>query len=175
MALSLGMRVVALSASGRRKDEGYRVEGTGDPEGQVPSAWYLPSQLGEFLAQCGFVVVAVPLTAETHGMIGEEALCSMRPDALLVNIARGEVVQEEALLRALREGWIGGAALDAFQQEPLPSDHPFYGLDNVLITPHMAAMTRLYNERLTDLFIENLRRYLAGQELLNRVDTARGY
>ncbi len=179
LALSLGMRVVALSASGRRRDEGYHTEGTGDPEGRVPSAWYTPDQLHAFLGQCGFVVVAVPLTADTRGMIGEEALRAMRPDAVLVNIARGEIVQEEALVRALREGWIAAAALDVFQEEPLPPDHPLYDVaarrDNVLITPHMAAMTRRYNERLVDLFIENLRRYLAGRELLNRVDAARGY
>lgn len=175
LALSLGMRVVALSASGRRRDVGYRVEGTGDPEGRVPIAWYTPDQLHAFLGSCGFVVLAVPLTAETRGLIDERALRAMRTDAVLVNIARGEIVQEEALLRALSEGWIAGAALDVFQQEPLPSDHPFYDLDNVLITPHMASMTPHYNERLVDLFIANLRRYLAGQELLNRVDAARGY
>ena len=175
LALSLGMRVIALSASGRRRDEGYYVEGTGDPEGRIPIAWYTPDDLHTFLASCGFVVVAAPLVPQTRGLIDEAALRAMRSDAVLVNIARGEIVQEEALLRALREGWIAGAALDVFAQEPLPPEHPFYDLDNVLITPHMAAMTRHYNERLVDLFVANLRRYLAGQELLNRVDVDRGY
>jgi len=169
------MRVIALSASGRRRDEGYRLEGTGDAEGQIPAEWYEPAQLHGFLAPCGFVVVATPLTPLTRGLIGSEALRAMRRDAYLLNIARGEVVQEKALIAALREGQIAGAALDVFEQEPLPAGHPFYELDNVIITPHMAAMTPNYNQRLTALFGENLQRYLAGERLLNVVDTRRGY
>ena len=175
LAQSLGMRVIALSASGRRRDEGYRLEGTGDAEGQIPAEWYEPAQLHGFLAPCGFVVVATPLTPQTRGLIGSEALRAMRRDAYLLNIARGEVVQEKALIAALREGQIAGAALDVFEQEPLPAGHPFYELDNVIITPHMAAMTPNYNQRLTALFGENLQRYLAGERLLNVVDTRRGY
>jgi phosphoglycerate dehydrogenase-like enzyme len=99
----------------------------------------------------------------------------MRKDAFLVNIARGEIIQEDALIRALREGWIAGAALDVFAEEPLPSDHPFYGLDNVMITPHMAGMTDEHDERLATLFAENLKRYLAGDPLLNLVDRQKEY
>ncbi len=177
IAHCLGMEVLALtySGAGQRKDRGYRIEGTGDSSGCIPQAWYGPSELHEFLGESDIVLIAVPLTSDTRGLIGEDCLRAMRKDAFLVNIARGEIIQEDALIRALREGWIAGAALDVFAKEPLPSDHPFYGLDNVMITPHMAGMTDEHDERLATLFAENLKRYLAGDPLLNLVDRQKEY
>jgi phosphoglycerate dehydrogenase-like enzyme len=99
----------------------------------------------------------------------------MKPGAYLVNISRGGTVDEGALIKALREGWIAGAGLDVFEEEPLPSDSPLYGLENVILSPHVSGFTLRYDERASDLFAENLRRYLTGEPLLNLVDKARGY
>jgi D-2-hydroxyacid dehydrogenase (NADP+) len=108
-------------------------------------------------------------------LIGEAELRTMKPSAYLVNIARGALVDEQALVRALREGWIAGAGLDVFEHEPLPDDSPLWAMDNVLISPHVAGFTPRYDERATALFVENLGRYLSGQPMLNLVDKARGY
>ncbi len=99
----------------------------------------------------------------------------MKPSAYLVNISRGETVDEAALIRALQEGWIAGAGLDVFEEEPLPSDSPLYDLENVILSPHVSGFTLRYDERASDLFAENLRRYLTGEPLLNLVDKERGY
>ena len=99
----------------------------------------------------------------------------MKPSAYLVTVSRGGTVDEGALIKALREGWIAGAGLDVFEEEPLPSDSPFYGLENVILSPHVSGFTLRYDERASDLFAENLRRYLTGEPLLNLVDKARGY
>jgi phosphoglycerate dehydrogenase-like enzyme len=99
----------------------------------------------------------------------------MKPSAYLVNIARGPIVDEAALAQALRRGWIAGAGLDVFEQEPLPADSPLWALENVLISPHVAGFTPRYDERATALFAENLDRYLSDKPLLNLVDKARGY
>jgi phosphoglycerate dehydrogenase-like enzyme len=117
----------------------------------------------------------MPLTSETRGMIGEAELRAMKATAVLVNIARGPVTVEAALIRALREGWIAGAALDVFDQEPLPADSPFWDMENVILTPHISGGTEIYNERAVAIFADNLRRYLAGEPLENVVDPARGY
>jgi phosphoglycerate dehydrogenase-like enzyme len=121
------------------------------------------------------VVVSLPLTPATRHRIGEAELSAMKPTAYLVNIARGGLVDEAALVRALREGWIGGAGLDVFEKEPLPSDSPLWDLDNALISPHVAGYSPRYDERAAALFAQNLARYLAGEPLLNLVNKARGY
>jgi phosphoglycerate dehydrogenase-like enzyme len=120
-------------------------------------------------------VLAVPLTAETTHLIGEAELRAMKSGAYLVNIARGRVVDEQALMQALREGWIGGAGLDVTEVEPLPSQSPLYTMPNVILTPHIAGVSIHYENRLAQLFAENLRRYRSGEPLLNRFDPARGY
>jgi phosphoglycerate dehydrogenase-like enzyme len=140
-----------------------------------PDAVYLPSQLGEMLPQCDYVVLIVPHTDESHHMIGERALRAMKPSAVLINIARGGVVEEGALIRALQEKWIAGAALDVFEQEPLPPDSPLWGMPNVIISPHVAGLTPRYYDCVMDIFSENLRRFLTGRPLLNRADRAAGY
>lgn len=132
-------------------------------------------ELTDLLSAADYVVLAVPHTAETEGMIGERELRAMRRGAVLINIARGKVVDEQALLDALRSGHLGGAALDVFSEEPLSSDSPFWDLPNVFVSPHSASTVETENEKLTELFCENLRRYLAGDPLLNLFDRRRGY
>jgi phosphoglycerate dehydrogenase-like enzyme len=171
-----GMRVVATKRSvGEVRDTGYRVPGTGDPEAQVLDRIYSPERLAEMLAECDFVVISLPLTPETKRLIGEEELRAMKPSAYLVNVSRGSIVDEPALIKALQEGWIAGAGLDVFEREPLPPDSPLYDLDNVILSPHVAGFSPHYDDRASDLFAENLRRYLAGEELLNLVDKEAGY
>lgn len=158
-ARALGMRVTGVNRSGRAAREVDRV-------------WKL-RDLRRALADADFVVVVVPLTAETRALIGEAELGAMRPTAWLVNVARGAVVDETALLRALDTRRIAGAVLDVFATEPLPVAHPLWDRDNVVVTPHIAGPD--YPDELTEVFNENLRRYLAGGRLRYVVDRARGY
>jgi phosphoglycerate dehydrogenase-like enzyme len=134
-----------------------------------------PDRLHDLLACSDFVVVAVPLTAETRGMIGRAELAGMKSDAWLINISRGAIVDEEALVEALREGHIGGACLDVFAEEPLPPESPLWDMPNVIITPHNSWSSPHIEEREIALFLENLRRYVAGEPLLNVVDKQAGY
>jgi phosphoglycerate dehydrogenase-like enzyme len=175
LAQAFGLRVLALSRSGSRADGGYQMAGIGDPEGAIPEAIYHPEDMAEMLPQCDYIVVALPLTPATEHAIGEAELRAMKPGAYLVNIARGAVVDEAALERALREGWIGGAGLDVFEEEPLPAGSPLWDLDNALLSPHVAGYTPRYDERAVALFAANLARYLEGQPLLNALDKVQGY
>jgi phosphoglycerate dehydrogenase-like enzyme len=159
---ALGMRVLATRRHPERGAEGV-------------AAVYAPDELDTLLDASDVVVLAVPLTEATRELIDAAALRRMQSGAWLVNIARGAVVDEDALLRALREGWIAGAALDVFTQEPLPEDSPFWDLPNVILTPHNAWSTPHLKEREAALFLENLRRYLRGEALKNVVDLERGY
>ena len=172
---AFGMRVLALRRSRGQAKESYASEHTGDGEGTIPERFFAPEELHEMLAECDYVVVALPLTPETKHLIGEAELRAMKPSAYLVNIARGAIVDEAALVRALRKGWIAGAGLDVFEREPLPDDSPLWSMDNVLISPHVAGFTPRYDERAAALFAENLERYLSGKPLLNLVDKNRGY
>ncbi|MDO8533003.1 MAG: D-2-hydroxyacid dehydrogenase [Dehalococcoidia bacterium] len=134
-----------------------------------------PSHLRELLAESDYVVICAPLTPETERLIGEAELRAMKPTACLVNIARGRVVDEAALVRALREGRIAGAVLDVFEDEPLPADSPLWDMPNVIFSPHIAGGSERNPDRATDLFCRNLANYLSGQPLVNVVDPARGY
>ncbi|MBC7251552.1 MAG: D-2-hydroxyacid dehydrogenase [Anaerolineae bacterium] len=185
IAHALGMRVLASKRTPQlaiSSDE-YHIPGTGDPEGKLVSRLYLPDQLPEMVAECDFVVVTTPLTPQTRGLISEKVLRAMKPNAYLVNIARGPVVDERALIRALQEGWIAGAGLDVFEEEPLPADSPLWelarasaeGAGNIILSPHIAGFTLRYDERAVEIFAENLRRYLSGQPLMNLVNKERGY
>jgi phosphoglycerate dehydrogenase-like enzyme len=118
-----------------------------------------------------FVIVA-PLTSQTRKMVGEKVLSSMKPTAFLINIGRGEIVDEDALLQALESGKIAGAALDVFCQEPLPKDHPFWRTKNLIITPHLGGTSTTYVEQVLSIFEENLRRFLRGERktLINLVE-----
>ncbi|MEK7798920.1 MAG: NAD(P)-dependent oxidoreductase, partial [Acidobacteriota bacterium] len=121
------------------------------------------------------LVLALPLTKATRGLMGERQLRRMKHTALLVNIGRGELVQESALVRALREGWIAGAGLDVFAREPLPPQSPLWSLPQVVMTPHVAGTHPHYMARSADLFLQNLKRYVADGPLINQVDKQAGY
>ena len=175
LATAFGMRVLAMQRGTHRRDAGFVLPGIGDPEGTLPERYYAPGELHTMLAECDVVVIAAPLTAQTRGMFDEAAFKAMKSNAFLVNIARGDICDEQALLRALREQTIAGAALDVFHEEPLPSDNPLWGLPNVFISPHISGLTRLYNERAAQIFADNLRRYLADEPLYNLVDKIQGY
>lgn len=132
-------------------------------------------RLSELLAASDFVAISVPLTAETAKLIGEQELKAMRPSAYLFNVSRGPVVDEPVLIRALKEGWIAGAGLDVFEQEPLQAESELWDLPNVILTPHVAGSSEFYNDRIAELFGENLRRYATGKELKNVIDKSLGY
>ena len=136
---------------------------------------FLPEQLHELLPLCDYVVISVPLTRETEKLISEAELRMMRSNTYLVNIARGRVIDEQALVRALREGWIAGAGLDVTEEEPLPPESPLYSMPNVILTPHISGNSVHYDTRLAALFADNLKRYRSGQELLNQYEPSRGY
>ncbi|MBO0793404.1 MAG: D-2-hydroxyacid dehydrogenase [Ktedonobacteraceae bacterium] len=175
LARTFGMRVLAMQRGSDHRDSGFLFPGIGDPEGTLPERYYRPDQLHEMLGECDVVVIGLPLTTHTEGLFDEAALRAMKKNAFLVNIARGNVCDEDALVRALREEWIAGAALDVFRQEPLPDDSPLYQLPNVIMSPHISGATPMYSERVLTIFEENLRRYLHGEPLYNVVERERGY
>jgi phosphoglycerate dehydrogenase-like enzyme len=174
LATAFGCRVVATR---RRGPEAVPPDlaREGVPGGPGLERLTGPEGLPELLAESDFIVLAAPLTPETEGMIDEAALASVKPGAWLVNVARGRLVDERALLRALREGPLGGAVLDTFRDEPLPPGSPFYDLPNVIITPHTSWSSGRVLDRSVELFCDNLRRYAAGEPLLNVVDPGAGY
>jgi phosphoglycerate dehydrogenase-like enzyme len=162
-ASALGMRVIAA-----REHPGKEI-----PEGvqQV----FASTQLDELLAQSDYVVLATPLTPGTLGLMNASRLAKMRPDAYLINVGRGPLVDESALAEALREHKIGGAALDVFGEEPLPANSPLWDLENLSITPHTAGITEKLWERHYAFISENLRRYLEHRPLLGVLDKKQGY
>lgn len=176
LAKAFGMRVLATKRNHQQvAEDGWGLSGVGDPTLENVDQLYPAAALTDLLAECDYVALTVPLSAATRGMIGAEALKAMKPDALLINVARGGVVDESALIEALQSGVIGGAALDVFAQEPLPADSPLWTLPNVILSPHVSGFTPDYDARAMALFAENLRRYLAGERLLNLVELERGY
>lgn len=134
-----------------------------------------PDELAELLGVSDWVALTLAMTPETRGLIGEDELRAMKDSAFLINIARGSVVQEASLIKALSEGWIAGAGLDVFEEEPLPESSPLWGMNHVIITPHWAGATPHYIDRLIEIFVENLRRFQAGEPLVNVVDKQLGY
>ena len=129
----------------------------------------------DLLARSDYVLLSAPLTPETRGIVGAPELRAMRPGAVLINVGRGPLVDETALIAALREKRIGGAALDVFDQEPLPAGHPFYALDNLLLSPHSADHTPDWKQRAMQVFLDNFELYRQGKPLRNVVDKGRGY
>ena len=134
-----------------------------------------PEGLPELLAESDFIVLAAPLTPETENMISAETLALVKPGAWLINVARGRLIDESALRRALAEGPLGGAVLDAFREEPLQPTSPFYDLPNAIITPHTSWSSGRVVDRSVELFCDNLRRFATAQPLVNVVDPAVGY
>ena len=159
----------------RPHDTGYTPEGMADPKTELVNRLYPPQAIRSMFKECDFVVITVPLTAETRGMIGVEELAALKPGAYLVDISRGGVIQQEALINALKDNKIAAAALDVFAKEPLPVDNPLWKLPNVIITPHIAGFSPHYDERAVVLFEENLRRYLAELPLHNQLNQEKGY
>lgn len=156
-----GARIVGLRRSGRPDPVADEV---------VPA-----DRILDMVAGVDHVVVATPLTEETHHLIGDRVLGVMRPGAILVNVGRGKVVDETALLAALDQGRVHAAALDVFEHEPLPPDHPFWRMENVLISPHTADHTKDWEANTMEPFLENARRFRDGETLLNPVDKRLGY
>ncbi|CAN7375244.1 D-2-hydroxyacid dehydrogenase [Bosea sp. LjRoot9] len=159
----IGLRLAALASA-----FGIRVIGVRrQPEPQPHiEAIVRPDQLHEVMAQADIVALTCPLTAETEGLIGVQALAVMKPTAVLINVARGKVVDEAALLAAMTEGRLAGAGLDCFHDEPLPPSSPFWGLPQVVITPHSAGETRAYEGNVVDTLLDNLSRLARGETAL---------
>jgi phosphoglycerate dehydrogenase-like enzyme len=173
---AFGARVLANKLHGRHpEDQGYTVEGQGDVGGDYIHRLYPAEALRSMARECDFLVISVPLTPRTAGMIDATVFDAMKPTAYLIDISRGGVVNHTDLIAALKDRRIAGAALDVFPEEPLPADSPLWKLPNVILTPHISGNTPFYDERAINLFIENLRRYLAGEALLNQFNPELGY
>jgi phosphoglycerate dehydrogenase-like enzyme len=177
MADALGMTVLATKRDIKHPaaEDEYADAGTGDPEGDIPARLYPPEALRSLAAQCDFLVLTLPLTDSTRHAVNEAVLNAMKPTAVLINVARGGVVDTDALISALAAERIAGAALDVFDEEPLPRSSPLWNLDNVIITPHISGNSAFYHQKTAAVFTENLKRYLERRPLLNRVDRKRGY
>jgi phosphoglycerate dehydrogenase-like enzyme len=156
-------------------DEGYIPSGQGDQQGDFFHRLYPIAALKSMIRLCDYVVVGLPLTPQTRNMIGAEELAAFKPTAYLIDLARGGIIDQGALITALQEKRIAGAALDVFPEEPLPPNNPLWRMPNVIITPHISGISSHYDERAIALFAENLNRYLLGQPLYNRFDPQRGY
>jgi phosphoglycerate dehydrogenase-like enzyme len=176
LAQAFGMRVLAAKARPEvLADEGFRPAGTGDPEGSIPERIVGFDRLGEVVGEAEYVLVSSPLTAATRVALGAAVLAALRPDAWFVNIGRGGLFDEAALTEALRERRFGGAVLDVTATEPLDPSSELWGLPNVIVTPHVAGLSETTWDTMTELFVENLRRYVAGETMLNVVDPEAGY
>lgn len=166
--LQMTVHVLTRSTVGERTHT-YCVPETGDVMGELPDAVFNYDQIEAFLHDLDFLVVAMPLSPATTGIIGEAELRMLPQHAYVLNPARGPLIQESALLTALNDGWIAGAAIDTHYVYPLPSTHPLWQMDNVILTPHISGSTQSphYQARLWDIFTQNVHRYIAGEPLLN--------
>jgi phosphoglycerate dehydrogenase-like enzyme len=170
---AFGMRVVATGRGGRIGPEpSWKLPGT---TFTVPDRIYDPLDITSLAAESDYIVLAVPATAQTDKLFSADAIAAMKPDGVLINVARGTVVDEAALLDALQKGKIGGAGLDVFVEEPLPSTSPFWHLPNVIVCPRVGGFSPNYMSRSMAFFAENLRRYVSKEPLLNVVDKKKGY
>lgn len=178
LAKAIGMTVLVSKRDVMHPAENpndYTPAGTGDPTGDLPDRFYPVEALGTMAKECDYLVVIVPMTDQTRHLINERVLAAMKPSAILVNVARGGVVDEAALISALAANKIGGAALDVFETEPLPSNSPLWNLPNVIISPHTAGNSQFYHEKAAELFIENLKLYLDKRPLMNQLNRQKGY
>jgi phosphoglycerate dehydrogenase-like enzyme len=171
---SIGMEVARLAAPWGLKVSAIRRRADLERPPEVDEL-LPPDRLDDLLAKSNVVVLAAPLTAATRALIGRRELSLMKRGAFLVNVGRGGLVDDEALVAALRTGHLGGAALDVFAEEPLPASSPYWDLPNVIVTPHTSGTMEDYWDQLVSLFSENLRRFEAGLPLLNVVDKLAGY
>ncbi|TCS82593.1 D-2-hydroxyacid dehydrogenase [Tepidibacillus fermentans] len=175
----IGLGAIGLAIAEKAKIFGMTVIGTNTDGRPIPGIdkVYPSSSLKEVLSKSDYVVVIVPLTDQTYRMIGREELLAMKRSAYLINISRGDVIDEQGLLETLRNREIAGAVLDVFSEEPLPSNHPFWGLDNVIITPHVSGRSPKYMERALEIFKNNFLFYLNQDfsQMKNLVDLQKGY
>ena len=182
------MDIVAFTASPRKtpeskKDRGFIVPGTGDADGEIPSAWYSgldKKSLHNFLSQdIDILLVSVPLTDDTRHMLSTEEFKvlsqSGKKPAIVTNIARGSIIDQPALIEALKDGTLAGANLDVTDPEPLPEDSELWGMENVIVTPHISGVGQAYNDRALQLFGQQLERRSKGEKLINVVQRDRGY
>jgi len=173
---AFGARILATKRDLMQLDDlGHVPETLGDPHAEIPDRIYPPQALASMASECDFLVVCVPLTAETRGLVGRKVFAAMKPTAFLVDISRGGVVDHGALVEALTEKRFAGAALDVYPVEPLPENSPLWEMPNLILSPHLAGASGEYFQRAADLFSENLRRYLTGQPLLNLYHPKLGY
>ncbi len=177
LAHAFGMRVVATARdeAGAGRYSGYLRAGVGDSEGVLPARYFTLDQIHALLGESDVVVLALPLSERTRRLIDGEAFQHMKPDAVLINIGRGALIDQHALLAAMQRRAIEATILDVTDPEPLPSDDPLWQTDGVWITPHISGHSPRYIDNTTDIFAENLKRYLAGQPLLNVVQRDLGY
>ncbi len=164
LASAVGMRVIGVRRRAGPSESGVHID-------RVVAA----DRLAEVVGEADYLAIAAPLTSATRGAISREVISRMKPTAWIVNIARGAIVDEPAMIEALQAKRIGGAALDVFTTEPLPKESPLWTIENVIITPHHSGSSPRVRERTLALFAENLRRYKAGEPLINRVDFEVGY
>jgi phosphoglycerate dehydrogenase-like enzyme len=172
-AFGMTVHVLSRSAIGPRRDT-YEMPGVGDPEGVLPDRVFAAGQEVDFLSSLDFLILAMPHTQRTTGSIGARELRALPKTAFLLNPSRGPIVQEQALITALRESWIAGAALDTHFAYPLPPEHPLWQMPNVILTPHVSGSERslAFPRRVADLLVCNVERYLDGRPLLNLVTPA---
>ncbi len=172
LAKALGMTVHAYVRHGiKPRGETYTAPGSGDLDGKLPDKVFVKGQEQEFLRGLDFLVLSMPLTPQSTGLIGEAELHSLKPTAFLLNPARGPLVQEQALMKALREGWIAGAALDTHYYYPMPADHPLWRFPNVIMTPHISGsdLGPLFVARMSEILLHNVRQFLSGGRLWNEL------
>ena len=175
LAKTLGLTVNVLVRRGiGSRDGAYRVPGTGDPDGKLPDRVFITGQEQEFLRELDFLILSMPHTPANTGIIGERELRAMKPGAFLLNPARGPLIQEAALLKALEEKWFAGAALDTHFQYPMPPEHPLWRLPNVIMTPHISGseMGPHFVDRMWDIVLHNAQNLLTGKPLWNELSPA---
>ncbi len=176
LARAFGMRTLATKRNAAHSaDDGWRLPGAGDADGSQVEHIFAPDALHVMLPLCDHIVVTVPLTPNTRHLIGAAEFAMMKAGAIFVNVARGKVVDEAALIATLQNGQLGGALLDVFETEPLATSSPLWQLPNVIISPEVPGFSPHYDERALQVFAENLRRYLSNQPLLNGVDFQKRY
>jgi len=173
---AFGAKVLATKRDAMHpQDEDYIPEGFGDVNGDYVHRLYPAEALRSMAKMVDFLVICTPLTPETRDLVNSEVIEVMKETAFLVDVSRGKVVNQIALINAIKEKKIAGAALDVFVDEPLPAESPFWKLPNVIVTPHISGISPEYDERAMELFSENLRRYIAGKPLINLFHPSRGY
>jgi phosphoglycerate dehydrogenase-like enzyme len=172
LAKALNMKVHVLSRNSIKSRKNiYCVAGTGDQQGTLPDRVFLMNEKEAFLNGLDFLIMAIPLTGSTEGIVGETELKMLSSKAFLLNPARGPIIKEDALIHALEEGWIAGAALDTHYYYPMPPDHPFWKMQNVILTPHISGSSASphFLERVWDIFVQNVQRFKNGEPLLNEL------